>query len=652
MCKVANGIFVVVTLLQVIHVKCDSDVSMILLEQFTDAANTSVNFVRRSVASSEKVGKGRTLAQDKVNDIRGGKYSGNVKIAGLFPLFKTAAGDCQFDSAGARRLQAFLMALEEINNSSDILPNTRLSYSLYDSKRDAGISFFQAIAAQVWGSRVVVGPANSGSSVNSQLVLREYAIPQISYSSTSASLSVVEDYPYFMRTCPSDALQVAARERGIDILSTQSFPPNADDFSTQIQATLESKALIIMIFCNLDAATHLLEQGYGMGLGGSGYVFLGSDSVTNKQIYDRFTEGVDVPNIMRGFHGFHAYSGYGTYAHDAFIENWTTLAPTYNESTGLSTWAFAVESGPETSLFGQNQVRVWVWIHSMRTVTGWCSDAKDDAGAFLWRRYDVECIDESFITYDACAGFIPDRADVSGYVAYTYDATYTVAYALHELIEVRGIPEEELNGDEIFSAMKNVSFMGATGLVSFDQETGDRTEGVGYIIVNSDGYINNPIGVWNGNTGISMCDPLAEEHTNKLIAVECDVAQVWSTGEDSVPRDKLLTCMAGHYYLEDQGTCVACPDGFFTATSGASSCTPCPAGTYDDTPGFPSVGCTRCPPGEFTPDMNMSSSTGCNPCGPGTYQDKFMQTSCLDCPPGFFISVARSAECLKCPAGW
>ncbi|KAK3256011.1 hypothetical protein CYMTET_34834, partial [Cymbomonas tetramitiformis] len=589
--------------------------------------------------------KGRLLAQDNLNGISGDEYGGNVKIGAMYPLFKTTAGDCQYDPAGARRLQAFLLALEEINNSSDILPNTRLSYSVYDSKRDAGQSFFQAIAAQTWGADVVVGPANSGSSVNSQLLLREYDIPQISYSSTSAELSVVEQYPYFMRTCPSDAFQavgmaelcihynwtsvatlysssaygtagieafvVAARERGIDVLSTQSFQPDADDFSTQIQATLDTEAKVIIIFCSSHAAAHLMEQGYSMGLGGSGYVFIGSDSASNIHIYDHFTEAADVPNIMRGFHGFNPFSGDGTEAHDAFIEKWLNLAPTYDETTG------------------------------------WCSEAKDDAGTFIWRRYDVECIDENFATYDACAGFVPDLSDVSGYVAYSYDAVYTVAYALHELIEIQGIPEEELSGAEIFSAMKNVRFNGVTGMVSFDQETGDRTEGVEYILLNSDGYKNNPIGVWNSYTGISVCP---ETGANAMVSVDCAFGQVWSTGENSAPRGRILTCEAGYYYAEDRDTCVACPDGFFAATTGATSCTPCPPGTFDDTPGVPSVGCSRCSPGEFNPEFNMSSSTGCHPCSPGTYQAKAMQTSCLACPASFFTQVSRSATCILCGA--
>lgn len=58
-----------------------------------------------------------------------------------------------------------------------------------------------------YGVSAVIGPATSGSSANSQLVFREFHIPQISYSATSTALSDKLTYPYFTRTVPSDAFQ-------------------------------------------------------------------------------------------------------------------------------------------------------------------------------------------------------------------------------------------------------------------------------------------------------------------------------------------------------------------------------------------------------------------------------------------------------------
>jgi ABC-type branched-subunit amino acid transport system substrate-binding protein len=99
--------------------------------------------------------------------------------------------------------------------ADDLLPNTQLTYAYRDSKRSSQAAFFGAlelaretfVTAQGRGVSAIVGAASSGPSGAAARVTAQYEIPQISYSSSSATLSNGNEYPYFARMPPSDAFQ-------------------------------------------------------------------------------------------------------------------------------------------------------------------------------------------------------------------------------------------------------------------------------------------------------------------------------------------------------------------------------------------------------------------------------------------------------------
>ena len=140
-----------------------------------------------------------------------------VNIGGLFPRFKTSAAGFTRDDSGTRRFAAFVQAIREINNKTDgvaddLLPHTQLRFTHRDSKRDGASAFVGAreLALDAFdgeGIALVIGAASSGPSKLAALALTPSRTPQISYSSTSATLSDGSTYPYFLRTPPSDAFQ-------------------------------------------------------------------------------------------------------------------------------------------------------------------------------------------------------------------------------------------------------------------------------------------------------------------------------------------------------------------------------------------------------------------------------------------------------------
>ena len=106
-----------------------------------------------------------------------------------------------------------------------------------------------------------------------------------------------------------------------------------------------------------------------------------------------------------------------------------------------------------------------------QTVMGddWCSNATDDDGRLLWATVDGRCL---------WAGGDPST-DV--YAAFAYDAVYILANAMHRTLAAA--PGASLDGVALMDQLLNTSFVGASGLVGFD-EHGDRDSGVSYEVYN------------------------------------------------------------------------------------------------------------------------------------------------------------------------
>ena len=135
-----------------------------------------------------------------------------VYLGGLFPLFRLSG---EVLSSGQERLASFLMAVRDINADATVLPNTTVKISVKDTNVNVGTAFFSSLdlATKSFKNRGVdacIGAATSGESEAAATVFSHFSTVQISYSSTSPLLSNKINYPYFARTCPSDAFQGAA----------------------------------------------------------------------------------------------------------------------------------------------------------------------------------------------------------------------------------------------------------------------------------------------------------------------------------------------------------------------------------------------------------------------------------------------------------
>ena len=141
-----------------------------------------------------------------------GSLSQRFGSGALLPQIKSVSRHSGIDRAGIIRFTAFLLALEEINNSTTLLPHTTLRYIYRDSRRDELSALKAALDFEGWvqgacqsaaalseraldadaapdrskgtGVHAVIGAASSGPTMAAQEVLRYAHIPQISYSAT------------------------------------------------------------------------------------------------------------------------------------------------------------------------------------------------------------------------------------------------------------------------------------------------------------------------------------------------------------------------------------------------------------------------------------------------------------------------------------
>ncbi|XP_047248276.1 extracellular calcium-sensing receptor-like [Girardinichthys multiradiatus] len=119
-----------------------------------------------------------------------------------------------------RFVQTMIFAIEEINNSSIVLPNVSIGYKVFDSCGST-LPSTQAVMGlmngkdKTWGENcssvhVIIGASESSSTIAMQQISGVFQIPTISHFATCACLSNKKEYPYFFRTIPSDYYQSRA----------------------------------------------------------------------------------------------------------------------------------------------------------------------------------------------------------------------------------------------------------------------------------------------------------------------------------------------------------------------------------------------------------------------------------------------------------
>ncbi|XP_054599265.2 extracellular calcium-sensing receptor [Nothobranchius furzeri] len=121
--------------------------------------------------------------------------------------------------------RTMIFAIEEINNSTELLPGIRLGYQIYDSCASVPVAVHVAFqlsndqdpvfyygknCSQSGVVLAAVGESGSTPSISMLRIFRSFNMPMVSHSATCSCLSDKQQYPTFFRTTPSDQFQADA----------------------------------------------------------------------------------------------------------------------------------------------------------------------------------------------------------------------------------------------------------------------------------------------------------------------------------------------------------------------------------------------------------------------------------------------------------
>jgi len=561
-----------------------------------------------------------------------------VRLGMLLPMFLThEAGHAQAQLSST--LGAVIQAVRDINNKTDrvadeLLPRTQLVFAYRDSKCDALAGMLGALSLtrdsfSEQGVSAIIGAGCSVASTLAAQVAASSAVPLISPSSTSPELSDSSRYPFFLRTIPSDALQL---ETMVDILrhlfeySRIALVYEADDYNGelgqafqvawgQIGGRLENNIVITdadadfskfhreliatgvrvsVLIAERGTSARFIREGYNNGLGGEGYMWFGHAAMAEN----------------------------GWWSSDA------VLAADAELQALLLRGSFAVARQPwkQTDIAKGFASRLQQLFLSKASGPTTCSLEVDDEGEqYLW----AQDHDNDPSTPLAC--LVSNEHEIREIDAFAYDAVFAVAHALHDLIELQN--RSTIVGSELVASLRsNVNFEGATGQLEFTstsalgerEHLGDRQSGLSFSLLN---YVDNVRGLiavasWIPCSGNKPCN-WAQRWSPMP-----DVELTFSTADNSFPRQVSdVSCPTGEA-LDARGNC-ACDVGFAVMESG--------------------LRCQRCEEGTF---KSAVGDTACEPCSAGTFQPSPGSASCLDCPISEYQPARGSVECRRCEFGW
>jgi uncharacterized repeat protein (TIGR02543 family) len=157
-----------------------------------------------------------------------------------------------------------------------------------------------------------------------------------------------------------------------------------------------------------------------------------------------------------------------------------------------------------------------------------------------------------------------------------------------------------------------------------------------------DGWFDAPGGTLVGFAGDSYTIPSGGATLYAQWSAQCTAGSFSASG--TAP---CTPAPAGSFVGTTGGTsATACPAGTFSATSGASSCTPAPAGSYDS--GTGNRAATACPAGTFS---TTSGASSCTPAPAGSFVGTTGGTVATTCPAGTFSATSGASSCTPAPAG-
>uniref|UniRef100_A0A8C4TLT1 G-protein coupled receptors family 3 profile domain-containing protein n=1 Tax=Erpetoichthys calabaricus TaxID=27687 RepID=A0A8C4TLT1_ERPCA len=168
--------------------------------------------------------QGRTelsLFSKDADVIIGRIFSLHDKLVHTKPTLKNEPAPFHLNFEEYQTAIAMIFAIEEINNSTDLLPGVSLGYKIYDACGSVQLAIRAALAlintydedkqcSKPSTVLAIIGQSGSSPTIGIATTIGPFQIPVISHFATCTCLSNKKEFPTFFRTIPSDYYQSRA----------------------------------------------------------------------------------------------------------------------------------------------------------------------------------------------------------------------------------------------------------------------------------------------------------------------------------------------------------------------------------------------------------------------------------------------------------
>ncbi|XP_071352921.1 extracellular calcium-sensing receptor-like [Trachinotus anak] len=527
----------------------------------------------------------------KAGDINiGGIFSFHQNPVSVNPALQDNPGTIQCEGLDPGELQyayTMMFAIEEINNSSELLPGMTLGYRIFDSCPSIPLSIRASLnlmnryesgegsCTKLSSVHAVIGETTSTSTIGIARTMGPFHIPVISHSATCACLGNRRDYPSFFRTIPSDVYQSKALAKlvkhfgwtWVGAIRTNSDYGNGG-MATFLEAAEKEGVCVeysVAIY-RTDPRKWFLEV-------------VDIIKKSTSKVIVAFADGTDLDILIKELHSQNVTGlqwvgseGWITYRYIASPVNYAVVqgavgfAALNAHIPGLQ--EFLANSRPSMTPGDQGLVELWETVFRC-TLTPQAQTHTQGSGA--------ACTGNESL-WDTNTRFT-DVSDAS-LLNNVYKATYAVGHALHMLFTCKDgqgpfenntcADRENIQPWQVLHYLTQVNFTTKIGENVFFDEFGDpvaryalvnwQMDDTGYILFETIGYYD------------------ASRPEGQQFEMKADVKAIWAGKNPDVPRSICSeSCLPGTRRAFVKGKpiccfdCITCADGEFSNSTSETS---------------------------------------------------------------------------------
>ncbi|XP_053137302.1 taste receptor type 1 member 1-like [Hemicordylus capensis] len=426
------------------------------------------------------------------------------------------------------------LAVEEINNSSLLLPNVTLGYHIWDTCQNQLFlqAAFQLAPGELGCSHNVVGVVGPDSTDMTELTARIftlYRFPQISYSAKNEIFTNKDLFPLLFRMVPNENHQIVGLVSLIKAFDWKWV-------SAVGSGTRASQASVQM----------LIQQASQRGICISYQGVMTADVAISRHQLQRVIENIQKvqTSIVLLLTGANVAEKFFKVVIELKITGKVWIAP-----------------------------ETWVLSHSVASMPG-----IEQTGTVLG--LTIKPVQLPQFTHFECHLLSPAllaeilNSSIWHWSFYSYAAVYSLAQALHSLLDCR--PEATCQADkkfepwQLYEKLSMVDFPLQNNTIKFSEQ-GDLS--LGYNVI-----------TWAWENGTAGFRTIGSYASNHLAINRTEI--IWLAGDGQVPESPCITtCIPGKIksrQMLDECSCRCddCQEGTYQNQTDAETCLPCPPETW------------------------------------------------------------------------